>query len=287
MIKNFINKYIRFVPWVIFSALVQAFVNTTFSVPGNLYSSGVLGLSRITSDILIDFFKINIPYTIFYFGINIVLVFFVFKKIGKVFTVLSLTQVLLVSLLSSVLKPIYIVDDVLLLAVFGGIINGFANSLALTHNASTGGADFLSIYYSSKYNKSMWNILFLCNSIIIIASGIIYTPERALYSIIFQFCSTQIVNRLHKRYTSQTITIITVKPKEVADEIFSTIRHGITEIEATGLYKNTKTHMLYTVINSYQTDGVVNAIKKADPSAFINIQDTKLVIGNYYQKPLD
>ena len=92
---------------------------------------------------------------------------------------------------------------------------------------------------------------------------------------------------MHKRYTSQTITIITAYPTEVSNNIFSTIRHGITEIKALGAYKKEDTTMLYTVINWYQTNDVIKAILDADPKAFINIQDTKVVIGNYYQKPLD
>ena len=191
------------------------------------------------------------------------------------------------SLLASFFKPIIQIDDILLMSIFGGIINGFGVGIALCHNASTGGTDFISILLSSKLKKSTWNILFCFNCLLIVATGIIYDWERALYSIIFQFCSTQVINRMHKRYTSQTITIITSIPDEVSRNIFSTIRHGITKLEAKGAYKNTKTTMLYTVVNAYQTDSVIEAILSVDPKAFINIQDTKTVIGNYYQVPLD
>ena len=191
------------------------------------------------------------------------------------------------SLFTTFMKPVMNIDDLLLLSVFGGILNGFAVGLSLTHNASTGGLDFISIYLANKYKKSMWNVQFAFNCFIIIATGMLYGWERALYTIIFQYCTTQIMNRMHKRYTSQTITIITTHPDEVSNQIFSTIRHGITEIRAMGAYKHTDTTMLYTVVNGYQTDDVVKAILSVDEKAFINIQDTKLVIGNYYQKPLD
>lgn len=173
------------------------------------------------------------------------------------------------------------------MSIFGGILNGIGIGLALAHNASSGGLDFISIYFANKYKRNMWNLIFAFNCILIISIGLLYGWESALYSTVYQFCTTQIVNRMHKRYSSQTITIITEHPDEVSNEIFNTIRHGITELKAVGAYKKTETTMLYTVVNGYQTDDVVNAILKADSKAFINIQDTKLVYGNYYQKPLD
>lgn len=287
MNRNDLIKFCKYLPWVLLSCVLQAIGLTTFSIPGKIYSSGVTGFSRLLSDILLDFFKINIKYTIFLVIINIILAIIVYKYIGKMFTALSLIQVICLSLIADVLKPLYKIEDIMLLSVFGGIVNGFGVGLALTHNASTGGTDFLSIFLANKYKRSMWNLMFGFNCVLIILTGILYGPERALYSIIFQFCSTQVVNRMHKRYTSQTITIITQYPEEVSKEIFSTVRHGITKLNATGEYKNTNTTMLYTVVNGYQTDDVIKAILNADEKAFINIQDTKLVIGNYYQKPLD
>lgn len=286
-IKEEFKKIGKYFPFVILSALFQSIALTSFSVPGNIYSSGIMGLSRLTSDILLDFFNIKFEYTIFYIVANCILAIIVFKHIGKLFTALSLLQTALVSILASFIKPMINVEEVLLLSIFGGIINGFGTSLALTHNASTGGLDFLSIYLSNKYHRSMWNLIFGFNCLLIIVTGLIYGWERALYSIIFQFCSTQVVNRMHKRYTSQTITIITSIPDEVSNAIFNTVRHGITEIKVVGAYKKTETTMLYTVVNSFQTDDVVKAILNVDPKAFINVQNTQLVIGNYYQKPLD
>ena len=285
--KEYRNRVLSYIPWVFASAIIQSIAFSTFSVPAKVYPAGVNGFARITSDILLDNFNIDIKYTVFYFSINVILAIIVYKRIGKMFTGLSLLQTALVSLFSSFFKPLIKVDDMLLLCVFGGVINGFAGSLALKHNASTGGLDFISIYYSNKYKRSMWNITFGLNCILIVMTGLIYGWSRAFYSIIFQYITTLVVKKMHNRYTSETITIITSMPDEVSDEIFHSIRHGITEIKAVGAYKKTDTTMLYTVVNGFQTNQVVKAILKVDPKAFINIQDTKLVIGNYYQKPLD
>lgn len=287
MNKESYLKLIKYLPWVIVSAVFQAISLTSFSVPGKIYSSGVTGFSRLLSDILLDSFNINIQYTVFLVTINIFLSIIVYKYVGKLFTILSLTQTILLSILANIFKQYIYIEDIMLISIFGGIVNGFGVGLALSHNASTGGTDFLSIFLANKYKRSTWNFIFALNCCLIVITGLIYGWERALYSIVYQFCSTQVVNRMHKRYISQTITIITSKPDEVSSRIFSSVRHGITELKAMGAYKKTETTMLYTVVNAYQTNDVIKAILEEDPKAFINIQDTKLVIGNYYQKPLD
>lgn len=287
MSKELETKLLKYFPWVIVSAVLQSIALTSFSVPGQIYAAGVNGLARLISDILLDKFNINISYIVFFLITNLILCVIVYKYIGKLFTILSVSQIIMVSIFASIFTPLITLDDKILFAIFGGIVNGVGVGLALTHNASSGGTDFLSIYLSNKKKRSMWNIVFGLNCLIIVIAGLLFGWERAMYSIIYQFCTTQIINRMHKRYTSQTITIITEHPDEVSKEIFSTVRHGITRIEATGAYKNTKETMLYTVVNGYQVDDIVKSISRADPKAFINITDTKQVVGNYYQKPLD
>lgn len=272
---------------VILSGTLQAIAYTSFTEPAGLYPAGISGLSRLTSNVLLDYWNINIPYSVFYFSINLILAIIVFKYIGKWFTCLSLLQTSIVSLLTLYLKPIIILDEPLLLAVFGGVINGLSSGLALEFNASTGGLDFLTIYFSNKYNKSLWSYTFGFNCLLVLAAGVIYGWEVACYSIIFQFCTTQLIKKMHKRYTHQTITIITKKPKEVTSKILSHTRHGITEINAVGTYKREDEKILYTVVNSFQTNDVVNSALIGDPNCFINIQNTVDVRGNYYQKPLD
>ena len=273
--------------WVLLSAIVQAIALTSFSVPAQIYPSGFTGLSRIVSDLLLDYAKINIPYFYLYFSINLILAIIVFKHIGKLFTIFSLLQTLLTSIFASFFKQIIVLDTPILMSVFGGLINGIGIGFALTHNASSGGADFLSVYYSNKYHKSMWNYTFAFNCLLNIITGLIYGWPRACYSIIYQYMTTFMVSKMHKRYTHVTITIMTRFPKEVIDEVLRNTRHGITVLEGRGAYKNEDIFVLYTVVNSFQQDEVINSVLKADPKAFINIQDTKEIKGNYYQKPLD
>ncbi|MCR4633572.1 MAG: YitT family protein [Erysipelotrichaceae bacterium] len=272
---------------VIVSAAFQAFALTSFSVPAGIYPSGISGMSRLVSDILKDFFQIDLPFFYLYLLINIALAVIVYKHIGKLFTIFSVLQTSLVSLFSSFFPTFRILDDPLLIALFGGVISGFGVSIALTNGASSGGTDFLSIYYSNKYHRSMWDYVFAFNSVLIFIAGMLYHWQIAAYSIIFQYASNMIVSKRHKRYTHQAIIIVTKKPDEVIGSILKNVRHGITKIAAKGAYKGDDETLLYTVVNAFQTTEVVKYALEGDPQAFIETRNTLNVYGNYYQKPLD
>ena len=218
---------------------------------------------------------------------NAVACIFTFKYIGKKFTIYSVLQFSLTSLFCLFLKPVVEVEDLLLFVIFGGIINGLASGLCLRFDFSTGGTDFISVYYSSKHNKSFWNYAFIINTSIIVIAGILYGVTICMYSIVYQFFVVTMIKLMHNRYTYKTITIITKMPDEVSEEIIKNVRHGITEIKTEGYYSKSDSTMLYMVVNSFQYLNIVKIVREVDSHAFINIQDTKLVIGNYYQKPLD
>ena len=281
------KQIIRMGFWVLVSAILQALALSSFSVPANIYPSGIMGLSRIVSDICNDFLNIRFSYLYLYVAINVVLAIIVYKHIGKLFTIFSLIQTILVSLLASVFGHYIVLDETILVAIFGGLLSGAGVGLALMNGASSGGLDFVSIYFSNKYHKSMWNYVFVFNCVLIVITGMIYGWGRAAYSIIFQFMSNNMITRMHKRYTHQAILIVTKDPQGVIDSILNSVRHGITKIEATGAYSNDGKTLLYTVVNSFETSEVVKLALKGDPDAFIETRETDEVYGNYYQKPLD
>ena len=283
------SKYLDFklLLMAVISAVIHAFAISNFSIPGSIYPAGFSGISRLTTDLLRDMSGIDISYSVFYFSINILTSLFFYNRIGKKFATYSIIQFTLVAVLSSVFKPVMDIDERLLYAVFGGILNGFGVGLALSYNFSTGGFDFISVYFANKFKKDLWNYIFIVNALILCIAGLVYGWETALYSIIFQYASTNVIKMLHQRYTHKTLTIVTSLPEEVSAEILKHIRHGITEINATGYYSHQNKTMLYTVINSFQYKEVVKIVLQTDPHAFINVQDTEAIYGNYYQKPLD
>lgn len=272
---------------VVLSALVYSISMNFFVTRGNLFPGGFSGLSRIIIGIFAKFFGINIPFGVFYFGLNIIPTILVYKFVGHKFTIFSMLQFSLVAFFTLFIPKLCLTDDLLLIAIFGGILGGSGISIALKNNASSGGTDFVAMYASGKFNISVWNHIMIGNAVVLVFAGLLFGWDKALYSIIYQFCSTQVIKTFHDRYKYRTLHIITEHGDEVCDELFRTVRHGITRMEGRGAYRKMPQTYLYMTINAYQVREVVEAIKKVDPKAFININITEKIIGNYYQKPLD
>ena len=108
------------------------------------------------------------------------------------------------SVMTDLIPKIAITYDVLLICIFGGIINGAAVSICLFVGASAGGTDFISIYFSEKRGIDTWNFIFMANICILITAGVLFGFDRALYSIIFQFCTTQLIQTC-LLYTSRCV----------------------------------------------------------------------------------
>lgn len=272
---------------VLFSSVIYAFAFKTFAEAGNLFPGGFAGISRLTSKLLNEFTGIDVSFGMIYFGLNIICAPLVFHYVGRWFTVFSVLWFTSASVLTGILPSYPLTGEILLIAVFGGLLNGFAVGMALQNDASSGGTDFLAIFFSTKYNIPTWNYILGLNICVLLIAGYLYGWDSALYSIIFQFCSTQVVNTMHKRYKLVRLFIVTEKPDDVSIAIFHTCRHGITKVNAVGEYSGKGTSVLFSTINAYQLKDVLTAIKGADEHVFVDISHSERVIGNYYQKPLE
>ena len=176
----------------------------------------------------------------------------------------------------------FVTDDLLLISIFGGIINGTLIALILNSHATSGGTDFISMIISKKKGISVWNYIFMGNVAVLLIAGCIYGMNVALYSIIFQYASTQMINMMYKRYDKDTLFIITKKPDEVYNIILKKTNHDATLFKGVGCYKNEEKAMLYSVVNSDATRVVIMDIKKEDPDAFINYFGSKGIRGKFY-----
>lgn len=290
---NYFKKYfdIKLLFLAIFSSLISSFIIVNIVQIAKLYPSGFSGISRIITDICFDYFNFRVNYSIIYFVLNFIACILCFKYIGKKFTIYSAIQFTFCSIFVQILKPIIsfnqLNDNLLLFVIFGALINGISAGLCLRSGFSTGGIDFISVYFSHKYNKNFWNYAFGINAFILVLAGLLYSVEKCMYSIIFQYFTVTMIKQMHNRYTYKTLYIVTKLPDEVSSEIVKHVRHGITEIKTEGYFSKTESTMLYTVVNSFQYREIIKIVKEIDKHAFINIQDTKEIEGNYYQKPLD
>lgn len=272
---------------VVIAAFVVAFNMNTFVSAGGLFPGGFNGLTVLIQRIAMKYFGIEVPFTIVNVILNSFPAIIGYHFVGKKFTVFSCVMIFLTGIFVDLLPVMPITEDILLIAVFGGIINGGALSIALLGKASSGGTDFIAMALSKKLNVPAWNYIMAGNAIMLMSAGALFGWDKALYSIIFQFCSTQMINYLHTQYRRETIFIVTEKPEEIMDAVMNETHHGFTRFEGVGGYSNKKRTMLYTVIDMSELRKVRRIVREIDPDAFLNVMKSEHVEGRFYQKPMD
>ena len=125
------------------------------------------------------------------------------------------------------------------------------------------------------------------NAVMLVVAGLLFDWNQALYSIIFQFVSTQVVGALHVRYKKVTVHIITSKPDDLSEKLMIYTHHGITRFEGHGCYSNQPRTLLYTVISTEELKEVIRFVHLVDDKAFINVMKTNSLEGRFYQEPIN
>ena len=182
------------------AALLMAANIKTFVRTGGLYPGGATGLTILIQRVGEMFFHVTIPYTVVNLILNAIPVYIGFRYIGKKFTMYSCLMIVLTSVLTDLIPGTAITYDTLLISIFGGMLNGLAISMCLAVDATSGGTDFIAIYFSEKKGVDSFNAVLLLNVVILTLAGILFGFDKALYSIIFQYASTQVLHVLYKKY---------------------------------------------------------------------------------------
>lgn len=283
--KTEVKESIKKILVICFASFLMALNIKSFVRTGGLYPGGATGLALLIQRAADMFLHITIPYTIVNILLNAIPVYIGFRFIGKKFTIYSCLMIVLTSVLTDIIPGYAITYDTLLISIFGGLINGFVIGLCLHMNATTGGTDFIAIYLSEKKEIDSWNIVLGINVVILAVAGVLFGWDKALYSIIFQYTSTQVVHILYRKYQHETLFIVTNKATEVYEVISKMSNHGATIMEGEGSYEHQERKIVYSVVSSAQSKSIIREVKKADPHAFVNAIKTEQIAGRFYQKP--
>lgn len=269
------------------ASVIMAVNIKTFVRAGGLYPGGATGLTILIQAITERFLNVAVPYTVVNLLLNMVPIYIGFRFIGKKFTLYSCLIIVLTGVLTDIIPGFVITYDILLISIFGGMINGFIISLCLMMNATTGGTDFIAIFLSEKKGVDSWNFILGFNVLILFAAGMLFGWDKALYSIIYQYASTQILHMIYTRYQKQTLFIVTNKPKEVCKAINTVSMHGATILEGKGSYEQHERDIVYSVVSKEESKKVIRAVKEVDGKAFVNALRTEELSGRFYQKPTE
>ena len=264
---------------VIIGALLNAISLNFFLIAANVYASGFAGAAQLLSSIFHDFIGISVGTGIFLLLLNIPVFILGWFKVGKGFTIYSIISVLCMTFFLEFMPVIALSEDIILNAVFGGVIAGAGVGISLKVGASTGGMDIVAMVLSRLNDKPIGTYFMALNGVIIIMAGVFYEPENALYTLVALYVTTRVIDAIHTRHAKLTAMIITQKGEELQEAIHDKLVRGITIIPAKGAYSKVEKNMLYLVLTRYELYDLEKIINEVDPEAFTNVVQTTGVYG--------
>ena len=272
---------------VLLAAMLMAINIQTFINGGGLIPGGAQGLTIVIQRAALKYLGLEIAYSPINICLNAIPVYIGFRYIGKKFTLFSMIMVLANGIFVDIIPIHTVTHDPLLVAVFGGILNAVAITMCLEVDATSGGTDFISIFLSQRKGIDAFPIILAGNVIVLTIAGAMFGWEKALYSMIFQYVSTQALHVLYRTYQQRTLFIITDMPDKVCSIIYSTCSHGATLIDGEGSFAHKNKKIVYSIVSASDTRKLIPKIKEIDPNAFINSIRTEEVMGNFYMRPRD
>ena len=274
--------------FIALSSLIMAVNLKSFVAAGDLFPGGVTGITRLIQRCALEFAGVELPFGPINLALNAIPAFISFKLVGKRFTLYSCLTIVLTSVFTDLVPALEITEDILLICIFGGMISGFSISLCLGVRVTSGGTDFIAIALSERKNIDAWNYIFCGNVILLLIAGYLFGWDRALYSMLYQYASTQVIKMLDPDGRRATLLIIT--GRESAGGVCAQIQdtnHTATLVEGVGLYNGEPCVMIYSVVADSEVRSLTRKIHQSDPKAFVNVLRTERVVGKFYRRPRD
>lgn len=271
--KNFIFLFI--------AGCINAIGVTVFLAPVKLYDSGISGTAILLSQITPESWTLSI----FLLILNIPLFLFGLKKQGLSFTIYSLFTVVIYSLMAWLITDVLPVDvsiasplagqDLLLCALFGGIISGVGSGLTIRNGGAIDGVEVMSVIFSKKLNITVGTFVMIYNVILYIICGIVKQSWiLPLYSIVTYGAGLKTIDFVVEGIDrSKSVMIITEKATEINEALTQEFKCGTTIMSATGGYSNSEKSVVYFVVNRFQIYKTKNIVHSIDPKAFMTISE--------------
>ena len=266
---------------LLLAGCVNAFGVTVFLAPVNLYDSGISGTSILLSQLTPPQWSLSI----FLLILNIPLFLFGLKKQGAAFTIYSVFTVAVYSVMSWLITDVLPVDvsiasplagqDLLLCALFGGIISGVGSGLTIRNGGAIDGVEVMAVIFAKKLNVTVGTFVMTYNVILYVICGLVLDSWiLPLYSIVTYAAGLKTVDFVVEGLDrSKSVMIITDKANEISAALMEEFKCGTTKISGTGGYSNTDKTIVYFVVNRFQIYKMRNIIHTIDPKAFVTISE--------------
>lgn len=268
------------------AGVINAIGITIFLSPVKLYDSGISGTSMLLAQITPDYLTLSM----FLLILNIPLFIYGLKKQGALFTFYAIYTVAIYSVCSWLITDILPVDvtfasplagtDLLLCALFGGVISGIGSGLAIRFGGAMDGIEVLSVIFAKKIGISVGSFVMIYNILLYITCGFVVNSWiLPLYSIVTYFAALKTIDYIVEGIDrAKAAMIVTTMPDEICKALSGEFETGITTFNAKGWYSQNDKTMIYFIVNRFQIGKMKEIIHGIDAKAYISIYEVADVL---------
>ncbi|MBR5779838.1 MAG: YitT family protein [Clostridia bacterium] len=273
------------------AGLINAFGVTFFLAPVKLYDSGISGTSMLLSQITPNWMSLSV----FLILLNVPLFVYGLKKQGIHFTVYAIYTVAMYSLFAFLINDVLPVDvsmasplaesDLLLCALFGGLISGAGSGLAIRFGGAMDGIEVLAVIFAKRIGITVGTFVMVYNVILYVICGLILQSWiLPLYSIVAYMAALKTVDFIVEGFDrSKAAMIVTACPDDVCKALSEEFGSGMTLLKAQGFYSGSDMVAVYFIVNRFQVGRMKSIVHECDPKAYISITE----VANVYSSNAD
>ena len=270
-----VKEYLARALFITIGAFITAASLETFLLPNNIIDGGVIGISMMVHYVT----KWNLGLLIL--CINIPFILMALRKLGAKFIIHTLFATGMLAVATNVFHGFHVTEDLILSAIFGGIILGFGVGLILRSNASLDGTEMLSITLAKKLRiVSVGELLMIINLFIYTGAGFLLGWDRALYSIITYYIASKVIDAvLEGLDKSKSVRVVSEHHREIGEAIMKELDTSVTYVRTLGGYSRQEKILTYCVVNKFEMPKLKDVVHSLDPKAFIVTEDVHEVEG--------
>lgn len=263
-------------------ALVLALGQLVFIKPLHIPLGGVSGVALVVN------YLWKLPIGLVSIVLNLPLFVLGWRTMGREFFYKTVYATVANSIFLDILDPILpaFPVEMLLAALYGGIVMGAGYGLLFRAGGTSGGIDIVSKWLNGKKDIPVGTTNFIINIFVIIGSAAIYgNPDSALYALVTSYVSSVVIDKMVYGMDAQkSALIITGKPVEVSRGIMEQLHRGVTAMEGVGMYTGDKRTVLLCAVRRHETGTLKRIILQEDAHAFMLISNTNEVFGTNFKR---
>jgi uncharacterized membrane-anchored protein YitT (DUF2179 family) len=245
-------------------------------IPARLLSGGVVGIALLLNQLF------GLPLGLQTLIYNIPIFILGYRYLGRRFILLSIVGVTSFSFFTDNLRMIPVTREMVLIAIFGGVLTGIADGIILRAGGSTGGFDIIGLIVSRRFGISIGTVFMSFNGVLItvgaLSSGKL---ELAMYTLIMLFVAARVIDQFLNPTPRRAVLIISMHHQAIADRILKDLHRGVTYLEGRGAYTEREFRVLMCVLTRYELIELRTLVRELDPNAFTVVLEASDVIGRF------